>query len=65
MSDFDSNHLPPAAKPARKPRVVTKKPQKRVETHYGKKTLVAAVIAAAFAILDAYMTIRHGVKLPL
>lgn len=52
----------PTEKPARKKR--TPAPKKKVETHYGKKTLVAAIIAAIVAVADLYMTVRHGVKLP-
>lgn len=50
------------AKRARAKRAPAK--PKRVETHYGRKTLIAALVAAAVAVLDLYMTLRHGVKLP-
>ena len=52
----------PYDKPPRKKRAPVKPP--KVETHYGKKTLIAALVAAAVAVLDLYMTLRHGVKLP-
>lgn len=51
-----------AEKPKRKPRATAKK---KPEPVYGKKTLVAAIVAALFAMADLYMTMRHGVKLPL
>ena len=49
-------------KPKRKRAPAAKK--KRTETVYGRKTLVAAIIAAILALADLYVTARHGVKLP-
>lgn len=56
MSDTEAT-----PKPARKKRVPAKK---KTDTVYGKKTLVAAIIAAMLALADLYVTARHGVKLP-
>lgn len=44
-------------KPPRK-RVVKKKPVSK-----GNKTLAAALVACALALVDLYMTFRHGLKL--